>query len=376
MQEDKRQRRTLITGIGALAMQASLVSLQGCGGDGTDGSAPPPPPPPGGNADTTPPTVLTVFPGNGAETSDLGVRILVTFSESVDASSLSTTAFVVTNASSGAAVAGSVSVSGASATFAPSAALSAGATYQVRVTTAARDLAGNALAAAFTSNFSTAAAAVLPTLGAHGLAFKNDGPTGSSVTVQLGTTQASRSTILVCVGRGIISSHRIPTDTKGNSYSQLDSAHAYVPRWPNSGTALYASALSTGGAAHAVTVGNSTTPTDEVTAAVVEVRSGGNISVAWNEVQSGDPVQSLSITTAGPATLVAFWWGDADGSVAHTATPGNGFTRIDAVLAAGSLVQCAVATREVQGGGTYSVAWTATPQQGAQLWLVAVQASP
>lgn len=372
MQKHKRQRRKLITGIGALALQGSLVSLPGCGGDGTNGSAPPPP---GGNADTTPPTVLTVFPGNGAETSDLGVRILVTFSESLDAGSLSTAAFVLTNASSGAAVAGSISVSGASATFVPSAALSAGTTYQVRVTTAARDLAGNALASAFASSFSTAAA-VLPTLGAHGLAFKNDGPTGSSVTVQLGTTQASRSTILVCVGRGIISSHRVPTDTKGNSYSQLDSTHAYVPRWPNSGTALYASALSTGGAAHAVTVGNSTTPTDEVTAAAVEVRSGGNISVAWNEVQSGDPVQSLSITTAGPATLVAFWWGDADGSVAHTATPGNGFTRIDAVLAAGSLVQCAVATREAQGGGTYSVAWTATPQQGAQLWLVAVQASP
>jgi hypothetical protein len=373
MRKDERQRRTLITGIGALALQGGLASLQGCGGDSADGSAPPPP---GGNADTTPPTVVTVFPGNGAETSDLAARMLVTFSEAMDASSVTTATFTVTNSSTGAAVGGSVSVSGASATFAPSAALSAGTNYQVRVTTAARDLAGNALASVFTSSFSTAAAATLPTLGAHGLAFKNDGPTGSSVTVQLGATQASRSTILVCVGRGIISSHRVPTDNKGNSYSQLENTHAYVPRWPNSGTALYASALSTGGAAHAVTVNNSTTPTDEMTAAVVEVRNGGSISVVWNEVQSGDPVQSLSITTAGPATLVAFWWGDADGSVAHNATPGNGFTLIDAVLAAGSLVQCAVATREVQGAGTYNVAWTATPQQGAQLWLVAVQASP
>jgi hypothetical protein len=32
-----------------------------------------------------------------------------------------------------------------------------------------------------------------------------------------------------------------------------------------------------------------------------------------------------------------------------------------------------VATREVGAAGTYSVTWTATPLQGAQLYLVAVE---
>jgi len=53
--------------------------------------------------------------------------------------------------------------------------------------------------------------------------------------------------------------------------------------------------------------------------------------------------------------------------------PDNGFVVVDSVLAAGALVQCAVAVREVADAGTYDVTWTATPTQGAQLWIVAVQ---
>jgi len=273
----------------------------------------------------------------------------------------------------GAAVSGTVAASGNTATFTPVSALRAGMQYQFRVTTAVRDLAGNPLASDFAWTFATAATATVPTMGAHGLSYKNDGPLGRSVVVDLGTTEAARSTLVACVGRGVIGSHRIPTDNKGNVFSQADSAHAYIPRWPNSGTALYVAELATGGSGHSVTADNNVTPTDEVTLAVVEVRNGSRATARWNQVQSGDPVQSLSVTTSGPATLVAFWWGDADGSVAHAAVPGNGFSRIDAALAAGSLVQCAVAVREVQSAGTYSVTWTTTPQQGAQLWLVAVQ---
>ena len=41
--------------------------------------------------------------------------------------------------------------------------------------------------------------------------------------------------------------------------------------------------------------------------------------------------------------------------------------------AAGALVQCFVATKDVEASGQYDVTWTSTPAQGAQLWLVAVQ---
>jgi hypothetical protein len=79
------------------------------------------------------------------------------------------------------------------------------------------------------------------------------------------------------------------------------------------------------------------------------------------------------VTTSGPATLVAFWWGDAGTQGQKNAVPGDGFVRVDAILDEGSLVQCAVAVRDVDAAGTYSVTWTATPMQGAQLWLVAVE---
>ena len=45
---------------------------------------------------------------------------------------------------------------------------------------------------------------------------------------------------------------------------------------------------------------------------------------------------------------------------------------IDSLLEEGSLVQCAVAVKHVEKAGTYDVNWTATPIQGAQMWLVAV----
>ena len=56
-----------------------------------------------------------------------------------------------------------------------------------------------------------------------------------------------------------------------------------------------------------------------------------------------------------------------------TATPDNGWNVVDWVLLSGALVQCAVAVREVTDAGSYDVTWQATPTQGAQMWLIAVQ---
>jgi uncharacterized protein YjdB len=57
-----------------------------------------------------------------------------------------------------------------------------------------------------------------------------------------------------------------------------------------------------------------------------------------------------------------------------TAVPNNGFTVIDAQLLASNDVEAAVATKDVAVAGTYDVTWTATPQQIAYIWLIAVQA--
>jgi hypothetical protein len=116
---------------------------------------------------------------------------------------------------------------------------------------------------------------------------------------------------------------------------------------------------------------------DEVTLAAVEVVEGTRIqAVAWNEL-SAAPLTSKTVTTTGPATLIAFWWGDGyfyNPPLSQTATPDNGFVVVDAdTQETSSFVQCAVAVKNVTAAGTYHVTWKATPAQGAQLWLIAVQ---
>ena len=212
-------------------------------------------------------------------------------------------------------------------------------------------------------------------LGGHALGYYRLSGSALVLTSSGITTQGSGSTIVACVGRGDLSAFSLPRDNKGNApYRQLGPAHPYA-LWGGSGTALYAFESAVGGTGHTVATDNRLG--DEITMAVVEVANGGLIQdYKWNEVLSGSPLTSLSVTTTGPATLVAFWWGDAGVDSVKTALPNNGFVVIDSILEAGALVQCAVAAKEVSAAGTYNVTWSATPQQGAQLWLVAVQRAP
>jgi hypothetical protein len=216
----------------------------------------------------------------------------------------------------------------------------------------------------------------MPGAGAHALNYYGQGATSaSSISVPVMATQPSGSTIVVGVGRGIISQFVLPTDNKGNApYQQQGVTHSYS-HYPTSGTALYAFPSAKGGSDFKVSAG--TGASDEITLAAVEVIEGTRIAAyAWNEVvqdQGQVPVTSKTVTTTGPATLVAFWWGDAPVPDNKTAVPNNGFVVVDSILAAGALVQCAVAVKNVIGAGTYDVTWTATPVQGAQLWLIAVQ---
>jgi hypothetical protein len=190
-------------------------------------------------------------------------------------------------------------------------------------------------------------------------------------------TQPTGSTMLVCIGRGNISAFtQVPSDNMGNTpYVQLGPTHSYQPAYPGSGTALYAFASAKGGVGHIITT--TTVSGDEVTLDAVEVKNGGVIQdFKWNEVLKGSPLTSLSVTTTGPATLVAFWWGDGDEGISHIAVPNNGFTVIDSLLPTGTLVQTAVATKDVTQAGSYNVTWDSGGLEGAQLYLVAVQSVP
>ncbi|CAE6910115.1 hypothetical protein R69927_05942 [Paraburkholderia domus] len=108
--------------------------------------------------DVTPPTVSLSVPAAGATNAALNTHIAATFSEDMDPSTITATSFTLTGPG-GAPVAGTVSyAAGAkSAVFTPTtpAVLSAATAYNATITTAAKDLSGNALVSKFAWTFTT-----------------------------------------------------------------------------------------------------------------------------------------------------------------------------------------------------------------------------
>ena len=153
-----------------------------------------------GLEDETAPTVSSTSPLPGATEVASRSLIRVTFSEAMDSSTLTTQSVRVLLA--GVAVPGAVSYSQRTVTFTPDNPLALNSVYQLQVTIAATDLAGNALAQAFASSFTTSALAALGpapvNLGAAGdyailaqAAISNE-PT-SAITGNLGLSPAAAS---------------------------------------------------------------------------------------------------------------------------------------------------------------------------------------
>jgi hypothetical protein len=221
----------------------------------------------------------------------------------------------------------------------------------------------------------------MPGLGAHGMSFYHlsdmNHAGARSISTPSMTTQPSGSTIVASVGRGDITLFAVPTDNKGNSpYKQQGSTQTY-PSYPTSGTAVYTFTSAAGGSGYQLTTTTGKdhqNRDDEITIAAVEVVEGSRIQAfAWNKLDR-PPLTSDSVTTTGPATLIAFWWGDGFPGTPQSATPDNGFSVIDSnAQELDSFVQCVVAVKNVTAPGTYDVTWTPDPDQGAQLWLIAVQ---
>lgn len=222
----------------------------------------------------------------------------------------------------------------------------------------------------------------MPQLGAHDIVFQRIPDRLSKVATQPLPIN-SGSTLVAAVGRGQLGAFEPPTmGVTGALFDRVGEVRAY-DRWPTSGTALY-TFVNMNDAQSSEVIGTSP-PKDEMTLAVAEVRNGEVVDVSWSQeivdlprwkrwLFGAPSVTSGSVATKGPAMLLAVWWGDASGATSHTVSPSDGFEVIDSVLEAGRLVQCAVAVRYVKEPGTYDVTWTASPAQGAQLWLIALEA--
>jgi hypothetical protein len=187
-------------------------------------------------------------------------------------------------------------------------------------------------------------------------------------------TSGAGSIILASVGRGTLADFARATvsDNKGNgNYAQIGSTHAYN-NYNSSGTALYAKVAAAGGAGHIVST-TKPSASDEVTVIVAEFKNVTTIvDSKWVEDLT-PPNTSASVTTTGPAILAAFWWGN-DGNGELNPAVDAGWTVLDHTSSlASNHVQGASAFKVVAGAGTYSINWTPSTAQGAQLWIVAMQ---
>ena len=106
----------------------------------------------GSTTDSTAPTVTFTAPPRGQAGVAPNSKAIATFSESMDASTLSESTFTLAN---NASVSGTVLYSGKSATFTPLQDLLSSTEYTATVTSQARDLAGNAMSVAYVWTFTT-----------------------------------------------------------------------------------------------------------------------------------------------------------------------------------------------------------------------------
>uniref|UniRef100_UPI0025F628B9 LamG-like jellyroll fold domain-containing protein n=1 Tax=uncultured Candidatus Kuenenia sp. TaxID=1048336 RepID=UPI0025F628B9 len=103
--------------------------------------------------DTTPPTVIATSPVSNATEVAVDSTIIATFSEAIDASSITTDTFLVSDSSGN--IGGTISYSDTTATFTPSGPLAYSTTYTVTVTTGVRDVSGNAMTDNYICSFTT-----------------------------------------------------------------------------------------------------------------------------------------------------------------------------------------------------------------------------
>ena len=171
-------------------------------------------------ADTTRPTVVLSVPTAASTGLPINSRITASFSEDMNAATLSGSSFSLTNTTLGTAVAGSVSYSAAArtATFTPTAgSLASNSAFSATISAAATDLAGNGLAGN---------TAVLPAAGQHVWTFSTGGagdttaPTVTAISPVAGSTS--------CLSKAVSATFSEPMDAATISATTLRVSRAGV----------------------------------------------------------------------------------------------------------------------------------------------------
>jgi len=215
-------------------------------------------------------------------------------------------------------------------------------------------------------------------IGGHGFQAQIQDSGVDPATVTINTTVSGSSLVIFDAGEYINTAD--PTDNKGNSLTKRGTDQDYAGGlWPGFGSRAYANTGIAGGSSHTVTIDKDNAhATEEISVAVVEVLGGTSIVQSQGSAAAagaGVGYSSPNITTTGPATIIAFWSGDADVPVnPKDVAVSSPWSILDASFQSGTAyVQFAVAYRTVGSAGTYSLTWTPVANQGASMHMVAVQ---
>src|SRR5271168_5190775 len=261
-----------------------------------------------------PPTVVSTVPTNGATAVPVNTPITATFSEAMNAATITAATFTVTGPGA-TPVPGAVTYAGTTATFTPNAILANSTPFTATITTGAKDPTGAPLAANFVWTFNTAAPpAVVSTVPVNGAAAVAESSTVSatfSVPMEASTITTSTFTL---AGPGA-------TPVAG-SISYAGNTATFTPTALLAGSTLYTATVTTGakdptGAPLAANVvwTFATAPTPAVTSTVP---SNGATNVPLNQKVAATfntPMTASTITAAGTFTLAT--------TTGATAVPGT-----------------------------------------------------
>lgn len=248
---------------------AALVVVTGCSEDDKGPTTPP---------DTTPPTVESITPANGATGQPVSTILTVEFSEAMDVASIDASTFQVRRG--GTVVSGTVTVDDTMVSFDPTGELAGQSTFTVTLTTGVKDLAGNGLAQSFSWSFTTADVSA-PTVTARS-------PEPNATGVSIGTNIAV--TFSESIAAGSVTSNTVRL---------------------KQGSSIINASLSVSGAT--VTL-DPTANLNSVTTYTVEVTTG---------------VTDLAGIALGAPVVWSFVTQDAVAPTVASISPGNGATKVD-----------------------------------------------
>lgn len=212
-------------------------------------------------------------------------------------------------------------------------------------------------------------------LGAYGSARQLFGAAATEVEVAI-NTQASGSTILVCVGGNLTDLATPPTDSEANTWTLVGTEQEFND-WPGYGIRVYSCVGATGATGHTFT--QTMTLFDECTIAVLEVIEGVFLQdFAINQIDNGNPLVMGDVSITGPAYLVAFFSGDATTGQTTVISASNGYVVLDDSTFEdhpNGYVPIGILGRSATTAGDYGTTITETPDQGAIMANIAIQGS-